>query len=879
MAYQPYPVPVLCADLINKRGKIESHISEKIWRNKLYNEEVDHVPVEYFKVPFGGLKDGVNTLLTMTEQIKELLSFVNLSPRAKEFESILGEEIEWAFSDDLSISFTYIEEKFCKRVSDQIDSLLAGKVQYATLLKRYTDASEVDELARSFYGSTVPRYVPLKDIGGRRSNIKVLVLSENALKGTVLNFLENLLYCNLNPSSKYNSVSKGNYKDIINRVKIDFERLYDTLLDMNMSAIKAAKLSASGIDTSQINTLFNYIFNDVFSIEGRIIVLLYRTISAATANVRNMYLVYRRVVGCKNGLDTNILEEVEEDEVGDAQGLSLTNHTLMVSAAKSLLSAAVNAYGWIDHPTLQTMMNKKMAAPFYDAVEKFFFTIDTRTRNMKSGLEYSNTDREEVPFSTVLETYKLIANPDAYLQWIDENCLPYSGGVCESEELPIADYMSDIGTLLTMLTSNARTIQCTVNRLATLKTDIRHNVNNAYGYITNRDSALEWCDAMINMLGKANVKLGWLFRKRLYKISEKLPIIVPYSSTSIALDHGYFPLHPLDDIDVMVNYEEDCAIQSLSRINQKYMQLYTLKQIGIPYFEAEDNAGTSTKPQVHDNSGGDDNKSTNGDKPKETDNANTDNNKEDQNNETKSSGKIVDRVLAQIRKLKEILEKLVSDGAKEKNLKFLTDNRDFLISRNYTNTAIDILPYIDNDRYDELLKGWIDKASQITETTLRTADESAIRNAIFTGFAMPKGKNGIESDLVHGLKVGTAELAVKSISDNALKEKIPKMISFCEFYYNTLSGALDSIERDNVKKLSALDDKKAASESDTDRTEKNKALIAQMLKSAVNAVRYASRDRCNDYLSILSSLASSNKKAGKKDTPQKDNSSNEEKKA
>lgn len=880
MAYQPNPVPILCADIIRKDGNIQAHIAESFWRNKLYNEEVVPVPREYFKVQFNGLKDGVNTLCAMTGQIEELIAFVNLSPKSKEFESILGEEVEWLDSDSLNIGFKYIEEGFLKKLTTQIENILSGKQSYAEVFKYYTSESSLEDLDRNFYGSSIPRYIPLKHIGGRRNNVKTLILSDAVIKGTIGTFLEQLLYCNLNPASKYESVAKGNFKTTIDRVKSGFSTLYDALVDMNMSTLKGIDVSKIDVTGDQINTLFSYIFHAVFSIEGRIIILLYRLISASISNVRNVYYTYRIVTKRKNGLDTNVLEEVGDDEISDVQGLSLTNGTLMVQAARNLVSAVVNAYAWFDKAAMTRMLSKRSTVPFYVAVEKFFSVIDVRTRNMKCGFVEGGTQyEEEVPFSTILETYRLMANPDAYLQWIDEHCNPFEGDVCENDELPIAAYLADIGTFLTRIESDSRTLKCTTSRIATMKESIRNNTNNWCGFLTDSDHAIEWCDAMIEMLGKANVKFGWLFRKRLYRISEKLPICVPHVNDDIALDHGYFPLHSTDDVDVMVDYEESCVADDLYEINRKYAKLHQLKMLGMPYFEADET--TSTKPVVHDsgNVGGNDagnKKPENGNNAGEAKDANkTDT---DQEEKTKSSGKIVDKIMAQLKKLREILDKLVSDGVKDKNLKFLSTNRDFLISRNYTNTSVDILPYIDNIQYDELLRGWIDKASQITDTTLRTGDEGAIRNAIFSGFSMPKGKDGIEDDLVHGLKVGTAELAVTSLSDNALKEKVPKMISFCEFYYNTLKDSLERIENENVKKLSALDGKKAGDGSETDRTEKNKALITQMLKSAVNAVRYASRDRCNDYLSILSSLASSNKK-NKNEAPQQDNSSNEEKKA
>ena len=104
------------------------------------------------------------------------------------------------------------------------------------------------------------------------------------------------------------------------------------------------------------------------------------------------------------------------------------------------------------------------------------------------------------------------------------------------------------------------------------------------------------------------------------------------------------------------------------------------------------------------------------------------------------------------------------------------------------------------------------------------------------------------------------------------------MITFAENYYNKFPDDMKALEN----KLSALEplEKKTGS-GEGDKTSQNVAYVVNCVLSAIRAARAASRDRCNDYMIVLSALAKGNKGVkpaeGEKEQKPKEEQNKEEK--
>lgn len=861
MAYSN-PVPAVCADIISKQAKLTAMISENIWRNKIYDEDVEYNYDGVLDAPYKGLQDGITALKNMREQLEELYEFIN-NAASGQFQPIVGEMIEWRNNTIITtISKQYIEKGFARRVAASLEDFLKGKTTYQETISKFTEAGAVEQLHDSFYHANVPFYMTTGRLG-KYNDIKPIVITRDVARLKFSDWLIQLIDCRIRkPTGSYDALDKSSYEDTVKFVKNGFKNIYRDLDNQYL----AAKTASSGnkFQINQLDTLFSYIYRTTFEIESRIVILLYKHISANFANARNLYALYTRVTKWKNGLVSEAyMEGYDDEDWGNVKNVSLTNSAPIIEVAKSTIAAITNAYSF-DKSRMDSALNiMRSESPalnnaLYTTSQDFFEKLLSRTYTLLSSI----TNAGEKTFQDMLAEAQLISDPEKYVDWVKDNCDPIP-----TYESPLVDLIiGDLCSMLSNISKNSANLRSLMNRVSTIKDQIEKNINNTLNIDTGE--AVNWCDNFINVMGKVNVILGWMYRKRLVKLADLAPIVTPYQSVEPVCDKSYLPLHPEDDVDVMIDYAEECAEEMLTAINRKYANIYMKKLHGELYLEADGDGnsdGGNTKPVVHDSStGGNDNQQQQKDGSSDNSGENKDNNQNNNGNnqdgEKKNSGKIVDKVKSTWQKIKDILAKLASDGLKEKNLKFLSENRDFLISRNYTNTSVEMLPYIAKNEYTTTLRECITKASQLTDATLKNSNEDSLRTAIFSGVTMPKSGEGLQSDMVYGLKVGAGEMKVTTVSDNALKEKIPGMIAFCEYYYNKFETDLNGLEAD-IGKLSILDGKSGSGEGDN--TDKNKGLVATYLQQAMTAARIASRDRCNDYLKILSGLAASNKKKKK----------------
>lgn len=870
MSYQTNHVAPLCAELVRKQAGITEQIMVNTWRNKIYEEDVEF-DAGVFDIPCKGLFEGIDTLINARDQIEDLYQFVN-NTNSPEFKSIIGEILDWRPINELTaISSKYIEEGFIRRFTKDVENLVDGKVAFTDIIKQYRDPERLDDLNLSFYSSDIPPYIKLSRLSGV-NNIKTLVMSSDLARLKLVDWLITLLDCYLKPDTTYSTLKRSSFKATIKMVKTGFDKIYREMEYIRDAARLTISRESSNVTKNEIETLFAYVYKAIANIESKIIVLLYRMISANIANIRNLSEIYNRAKRLgKAAITEEFLEGYDEDDWGNSKNISLTNNALMMDAAKLLMSKAVNIYS-IDKARFTNIIDTTVGSnPAFTDTNgtlvdiKFYCDVQRFTTSLVDRIHFfiSQCERPvEGGFSTysgMLISYGLLVDTDQYTEWVKKYCNPspkYVG-------VPVTDIIiGDIYAFMKSLAAEANRMTSVAEICNDAVTSLRTNANGKYDWLPDIGSLIDWFISLENDVGKINVILGWMYRKRLSILSGLLPIVEPYAQTTQpVMDTGHFPLHPEDDVDVQTKYEECCAEERLARINAIYTNQYASKLSGQLYFEAEDGASQNdsdkkgSSPVVHD--GGADNQQQNG--GSQDSNSNKDGNTTGNNNADKkgNSGKIVDRVKSTWQKIKDIIQKLISDGTKDKNLKFLSDNRNFLISRNYTNTSVEIIPYVENTNCISLVRESITKAAGINDATLKTADEKALRNALFSNITMPQTDEGIQADLVHGFKVGKAELKVVTISDNVLKEKVQGMISFCEYYYTKFEDELNSLESE-INKLSVLDGKSGSGEGDN--TDKNKGLIGTYLMEAMNAARFASRDRCNDYLKILSPLASSKKK-------------------
>lgn len=873
MSHQPSKLSPMCCELVRQQAALTHSIMEATWRRKIFNEDVEANIQDLLKVSFNGLNEGLTVLNGMTEEIEELYNFLH-NPKSKAFQSVLGEELEWRATDELTaISTGGLSGGFIKSTQRDFEALVNGTKPYAEIISKYSDPVKSDDIYDRFFSSSIPSYVKLKRLSGMNS-ARTLMFTEDLVRQKLLSWIVDVMDCKLRINSGFTGWKDSSFAATLKFIKVGFNEIEKDLKCQKDAARLSAGISGGLVTKEQVDSLYANICRCVFSAEAKLVILVYRAISATIANIRHLYELYVRATKWNTGIvSENFAEEFEDDgDYGNIPNLSVTNSFLLTEAAKKLIHSILNVYsiaperyttsmvchvvGDFPNKTITNNRSNSVDLTFYNTTVRAMQVLEERIIGMIVVLEQ---DKTHTDFSA--GDYKLLSNPEDYLDSFVKRCNPipqYSGS--ETTDVFLGDLDAWFGTLGIMKAQ----IESTLKYCQKFKDDISSNVNGAYDHLQGNTELTDWLTQMQNFIGKLNVELGFMMRRRLAVIAEKCKCITPFSDVNPEYEKDETPIHVSDGVDEFVAEEEADAERALYQMNQYYANLYRKKLQGLPYMEEEEKKPDDTNktdgksgngeqkgPVVHDNA------VQNDGAKKDESTENKDSEKKDGEENSGDSGKIVDKLIATIKKVKEFLEKIATDKIKEKNIKFLTDNKTFLLTRNYTNTSVEVYPYTDNYHHIDIARSAIEKAASISEGTLKSSDEAGIRNALFSGVSFPSNTEGtIQDQLVHAFKVGEKKLEYVTISDGQVKDHVVKMVEFLEYYYNKFENDVGALE-ENVKKLSVLDDKKSSGEGD--KTDENVRRVRDFLVAALSASRIASRDRCNDALKLLSQLAAPNK--------------------
>ena len=266
------------------------------------------------------------------------------------------------------------------------------------------------------------------------------------------------------------------------------------------------------------------------------------------------------------------------------------------------------------------------------------------------------------------------------------------------------------------------------------------------------------------------------------------------------------------------------------------------------FHEADDNTNQDNKnssgdnppkPQVQDGSNnqnnGDNNQNQNQNNDKKSDKNQSNENKPTTSNEKKGKMDIAQTARNLLDKLIENITAFMEKGSKKKNLKFISENKEYLLSRNYSNTSVNLLPYRGNTDYAGTLKKIFDAAKSLDDNSLKTMSEEQIINRILASINIDKVKgDNLEARIVQAMKTGSKPMNNVTVANGDLGKQVPKMIRFCEHYYNSIISDLQNAKKD----LDVLDMfKNKSGNGDNDRTSENIAVVKRCITGAIRGMQ------------------------------------------
>lgn len=848
-----------------------------MWREKIFHE--DFSPELDLDVPFKGMKQLTDILYSMEKDTKQVLDrFKKLSGPDKE--KIISNRypyMYWRDPQELTDLKLNRIDSCIKTVQDICGTVSQDPSKASTVLKDATDdfkdGMKLRNLKLSVVKTSIPYYMSTRDMLDFKRDYKVSVnldWIDCALIPFLLEFYNIKLRSNIKEGYKDSS-----FKYLTKNIEATFN---GALNRVNMLKESLLATTDKGIH-GQVEVFFYTVDMLILQLAQYVVSVYMRTLSAYISNMRSIMNMIS-VLDIKSG---DVEDAITESVVDLMDTCTLKDPTDIIRATDSVMTGLTNMNVVTDELLHETSGIKNVDDYTYKFPIIALGDLDNRLR----ALVISCKNDKDSPIDDLLEDAKLT-----------------DGDISELfEKVTRAENVNFLKTVEFRPAFIYRDLECMKNYIPRISeglntmTDIvirayinalNENVNNVFPNPERNTDTIEFLQKLSGKVSEYGRELGKAYTRRLKAIGDKFKV-----DDEIQIDlepDMYFGDAIASSYKVITEYSE-----AVEEVNNKYMQMYISASIGADFFEDDNNGNQNnnnqngngnnnqnSNQQGNNNSGNQNNGGSNGNsgdnkkdagknpqKPTVEDNSNTNNNGNQNNNNQNQNGNGNDNKKSIVNRLKDFIDKTIENiteyfeknGAKKKNKGFLSLHERFLKSRNYTNTRVNILPYLKDDDYMKKAQNLLDTIAGIDDNTLKTADEKTLMNRVFSKFKVPEGEEALDVKLTQVFKIGSAKPVTVTLENNSLKAEIPGMFDFVNDYYDNFVTKLEGMKK-NVEKLGELDNKKG--NGDNDRTEANKALLSNWSNSIINAARSASRDRVNDIMLIFSALAK-NDPAGKED--------------
>lgn len=248
-------------------------------------------------------------------------------------------------------------------------------------------------------------------------------------------------------------------------------------------------------------------------------------------------------------------------------------------------------------------------------------------------------------------------------------------------------------------------------------------------------------------------------------------------------------------------------------------------------------------------------------------------------------------------KFKNNVEKQADPNNEHNNVKWLETNKEALLSRGYQGIEVWMLPYsnVSPDSILNEINNVNKKINMLSNTTVNQyGSKDAMRNYLFD-FIGADAKGSLNEILTQHCKTGKSPLKTVRLANAQLKSEVPKLIEYCENYYDSyatnVAKALETLGKTTEQKISQLtvmtesvmmeapsDTKTVTVKTDGQKTNGNPTITKAQWLSALTQeysgiVLNSIRDRNFDYLKVLGGLVPKN---AKKQNNQEENQNTQE---
>lgn len=788
-------------------------------------------------------------------------------------------------------------KQFVDKIPNLMNQAINGKLSKGAFLK-YTTSEYVSNLRKQVVVTKLPKYVKDSDLVNL-DNRQVCTVDSNFISGTILPLIRTI---------------NASLKDISKESSVLINTVEECVVDINANITAYNKLRIEKKLTIQtaryVDFVLTSLINVFVSTTKYVIGCFIRKVSAYKYNLQEFARLKETLMRYFPDGES-IMHESVLDGVNDFRDEDIV-HDLINGNSDFLTSVNERVENYFNDKilNLEFETGEKLYQDNFPYDEKpyhqifmMFNTIHKGLVILKQELNDPDVPMEEIKeksglsmtytntFSSVLNQISDVSYYTSYEDAKDTDV--YSSILNEMKET--AEELIKYGKI-------AKGIY---QEIISIKSAIENNVNNQYENIERNKETIE----LLKDLNKSYRDFLLLLGREILNRYENIEVELGAREEKIKVD----PVS-IDNTDY-ISVTNECVIE-LNEISNEYMIESTYQELQRDiyfadmkmksYFEADQNT-SGTQPTVNNNqqSGN----TTNNNTSQPTSNTSQQSNQQnsatkvtvnDNNAESGGSGngnggggntvdqgfiqKIIEKIKAFINTIKDKISKAISTN--KANAKWLATNKDALLKRSYVNVSVNILPYQEQSPI-QIVDKVIGIVNGLDKKKVIAMDANKIESEIFNGIGlssvqMDNKDAALGEKLTQCIKIGNQKLQAVTYANSELGQQIPKMIEYCEKYYNgfdkDITAATDKIN----STIDQFGKKMQEAGSEQDKSPEGSSLqgnitkISTCMTTLIGSCTNAARDRANDYMTVLNSLVPKNKPAD--NNQQNDQNNNDQQK-
>ena len=788
-------------------------------------------------------------------------------------------------------------KQFVDKIPNLMNQAINGKLSKGAFLK-YTTSEYVSNLRKQVVVTKLPKYVKDSDLVNL-DNRQVCTVDSNFISGTILPLIRTI---------------NASLKDISKESSVLINTVEECVVDINANITAYNKLRIEKKLTIQtaryVDFVLTSLINVFVSTTKYVIGCFIRKVSAYKYNLQEFARLKETLMRYFPDGES-IMHESVLDGVNDFRDEDIV-HDLINGNSDFLTSVNERVENYFNDKilNLEFETGEKLYQDNFPYDEKpyhqifmMFNTIHKGLVILKQELNDPDVPMEEIKeksglsmtytntFSSVLNQISDVSYYTSYEDAKDTDV--YSSILNEMKET--AEELIKYGKI-------AKGIY---QEIISIKSAIENNVNNQYENIERNKETIE----LLKDLNKSYRDFLLLLGREILNRYENIEVELGAREEKIKVD----PVS-IDNTDY-ISVTNECVIE-LNEISNEYMiesayqelqrDIYFADMKMKSYFEADQNT-SGTQPAVNNNqqSGN----TTNNNTSQPTSNTSQQSNQQNSatkvtvnDNSTESGGsgngnggggntvdqgfiqKIIEKIKAFINTIKDKISKAISTN--KANAKWLATNKDALLKRSYVNVSVNILPYQEQSPI-QIVDKVIGTVNGLDKKKVIAMDANKIESEIFNGIGlssvqMDNKDAALGEKLTQCIKIGNQKLQAVTYANSELGQQIPKMIEYCEKYYNgfdkDITAATDKIN----STIDQFGKKMQEAGSEQDKSPEGSSLqgnitkISTCMTTLIGSCTNAARDRANDYMTVLNSLVPKNKPAD--NNQQNDQNNNDQQK-